>query len=271
MSIRFYLKHKGVKSTEDPRTITEQYVFKGSAVWVYVRAYVISATPRIKYGLFRQDIQIESKGHDLWYITIPYGPVPLPEPSVVDFSWEFDTTGGVARIKHAKQHIADYGRALETPPNHQGAIEVNQDGNVEGCDIVVPAFKWRENWNLPWGDFGWAYSSLVEELTGKVNSAPFRGRDAGTVRFDGGVGARSRQDPDSLRISFHFIASRNATALTVGDGDITGIAKEGWQYLWVESHKEEDTAAGRTVTRPIAAHVERVYDSASFAVLGIGS
>ena len=52
-------------------------------------------------------------------------------------------------------------------------------------------------------------------------------------------------------------------------GDITGIDKKGWEYLWVRYADAEDQNV--LVKRPIAAYVEQVYESGNFALLGIGT
>ena len=64
-------------------------------------------------------------------------------------------------------------------------------------------------------------------------------------------------------------ASPNRTGITVGD--ITGIAKKGWEYLWVRYEDAEDSTAKTLVKRPVAAYVEKVYESGDFAALGIGT
>ncbi|RLS54091.1 MAG: hypothetical protein DWH91_12750, partial [Planctomycetota bacterium] len=61
----------------------------------------------------------------------------------------------------------------------------------------------------------------------------------------------------------------NATGLVIGE--ITGINKEGWEYLWVRYADAEDTTAKVLVKKPIAVYVEQVYPTNSFASLGIGS
>jgi hypothetical protein len=52
-------------------------------------------------------------------------------------------------------------------------------------------------------------------------------------------------------------------------GSITGIAKSGWDYLWVRYADAEDQKV--LVKQPIAVYVERVYESGNFAGLGIGT
>ncbi|MBC7326197.1 MAG: hypothetical protein H5T99_12950, partial [Moorella sp. (in: Bacteria)] len=70
-------------------------------------------------------------------------------------------------------------------------------------------------------------------------------------------------------ITFKFAASPNKTNITIGD--ITGIAKKGWEYLWVLYEDAEDTNAQRLVKRPVAAFVEQVYPYGDFSQLGIGT
>ena len=87
----------------------------------------------------------------------------------------------------------------------------------------------------------------------------------GEVLFLGASG--SQRGEDDWEITFRFAASPNVTGLTVGP--ITGIAKRGWEYLWVRYSDAEDQHV--LVKQPIAAYVEKVYDEGNFAGLGIGS
>ncbi|MCK4601318.1 MAG: hypothetical protein KAU28_02550, partial [Phycisphaerae bacterium] len=66
-----------------------------------------------------------------------------------------------------------------------------------------------------------------------------------------------------------FAASPNKTNLTVGE--ITGIDKKGWEYMWVRYADAEDAAAKAIVKKPVAVYVEKVYEEGNFAVLGIGT
>jgi len=54
-------------------------------------------------------------------------------------------------------------------------------------------------------------------------------------------------------------------------GEITGIARKGWEYLWVRYADAKDDTAKAIVKKPVAAYVEKVYEEGSFAGLGIGT
>jgi hypothetical protein len=89
------------------------------------------------------------------------------------------------------------------------------------------------------------------------------------VLFHGAKGSQSAKNPDLVEMTFSFAASRDADNLSVGD--ITGIAKKAWEYLWVRYTSTDDTSAKKLVKRPSSVHIERVYDDADYSQLGIGN
>ena len=142
------------------------------------------------------------------------------------------------------------------------------DYSVEGVDITVPVFQFSETHYFTNDEVTPAYKGTLFSLTGKVNAGAFKGFQAGEVLFLGASGARRGTDPDDdWEITFRFAASPNASGISVGD--ISGISKRGWEYLWVRYADQEDTGSHAIVKRPVAAYVERVYDEGSFAGLGI--
>ncbi len=112
-----------------------------------------------------------------------------------------------------------------------------------------------------------AYKSTLFFLTACVNNDAFKGFAPGEVLFLGASGTQRGQE--DWEITFKFAASPNATGLVIGE--ITGINKKGWEYLWVRYADAEDTTAKVLVKKPIAVYVEQVYPMAAFAGLGIGS
>jgi hypothetical protein len=90
------------------------------------------------------------------------------------------------------------------------------------------------------------------------------------VLFLGASGNRSgNHSDDAWALTFRFAASPNRQDLTVGA--ITGIAKDGWDYLWVQYGNAVDADAQALIRSPVAAYVERVYPRGDFTALGIGS
>ena len=182
-----------------------------------------------------------------------------------DYRFSFSTTGQTAHIKSCKQDVATY-----VPPNKQAAnynhrqlIGAN-DGEVAGVDIVVPCLRLTLSYRQPKAVITDTYVRLLELMTGTYNNATFFGRAAGEVLFLGADGYQgNKTDP---QIDYQFLRLPNVTGLTIGT--ITGIAKLGHHYLWVEY---EDDPQSRMLKKPAAVHVCRVYESSNFSMLGVGT
>lgn len=188
----------------------------------------------------------------------------------------FDFSGGMQHISHSKQTFAKYAKSGETAPDCQGAIGFNGD-TIEGVDIVSPIYNFQETHFFNSLAVTPAYKAGLAQLVyAPVNAAEFRGFKRGEVLYLGASG--QKKGLDAWEITFRFAASQNIVHVA-GDshypgitiGDITGIEKEGWHYLWVRYEPNTDSSAKKLVPKPIAVYIERVYDYGNFNVLGIGN
>lgn len=221
---------------------------------------VHGTAPTLFRGLIKQRIQIAPRSGDQfrWDGTVDYGRVELLKPGEGE-RFSFNTTGGTAHITQSLETVQTYG---DDPPDCKGAIGVNGD-SVEGTDITVPQSQFSVTRVVPALLITLEYHSLLEDLTGTVNAATFRGRPRGSVLFLGAQG--DGEVGKDCEITFNFAHSKNATDLQIGD--ISGVAKEGWHYLWIR-YKDEESGE-ELVKVPSSVHVERVYEYGDFAGLGI--
>lgn len=83
----------------------------------------------------------------------------------------------------------------------------------------------------------------------------------------GAVGAQNGNGEWEVTCSFAY--SPNTVGRVIGD--IAGIAKKGWEYLWVLYQDEADDAAKRVVQRPVAVYVEQVLEYVDLNLLQLGS
>lgn len=183
-------------------------------------------------------------------------------------AFTFDTTGG--GTQHITQAIATkavYAGPTETdnPPEFQGAIGAGPDG-VEGCDVETPGYSFSYTHHLPIALWTPAYRTKLRNLTQKVNDAPWVSPsgdsfERGEVRFRGVQG--SRRGWDDVELTFHFVGEENLTDETVGP--ITGINKEGQDYIWF--WYESATSGNFPIKRPRFAVVAQVYKYGNFADL----
>jgi len=238
------------------------YVVVGTENDAEVRTLVETTIPAFYAGLAFQSYHISHQGGGLWEVSVRYG---KKEPKRTgESSFSFDTGGGTVHITQSLRTVAKYAPPGEEPPDYKGAIGVSNDA-VQGTDITIPTYNFKETHYLPVDLVTPEYKSVIFYLTGKVNDAPFRGFAPGEVLFLGASG--SQRGTEDWEITFSFSASPNATELTIGD--ITGIEKKGWEYLWVRYEDAEDENV--LVKRPAAVYVEQVYPYGDFSLLGIGT
>lgn len=242
-----------------------------------VYAHILAEQPSEKINplgganLVRQSIAVEQIGNDTWQATVRFGPKSKKktEPETGDELTEFDTTGGTHTVTHSKQTIASYSYTMAVEaPDMQQAINVSSSGgklDVKGTDIVIPALAVTRRKLQPVAVVTDAYVKTLARLTGKKNGDSFIGFAAGELLFMGARGSkRSDEDWD---VNYQFAASQNITGLTIGG--ITGIAKKGWDYLWVFFETEEDTDAACLAPRASFAYVEEIYEDGDFSLIGL--
>jgi len=246
------------------------YGVRGTDDDVVARTIVQAVSPSVHDGLYRQTIDLEPDWADTdtsngrWTATVRY--VANPTPQTEESSFSFETSGGTQHLTQSLETIGRYAPAGDTAPDYQGAVGVTHD-SVEGVDIAVPVYAFSETHYKPASFVTLAYRGTLFSLTGKVNSASFKGLTAGECLFLGARG--SRRGAGDWEITYNFAASPNRTSIVIGN--ITVPAKKGWEYLWVRYEDSLDPTANAIVKRPRAAYVEKVYELASFAALGIGT
>ena len=252
----------------DSPAATFKYVVRGTSSEQDALAAVEAAAPLAYDGLVRTAVEVTplGDGSDLWEGSARYGLMSSKPKEVGESTYQFDTGGGTQHITQAKEHVSSYAPPDETPPDHQGAIGVTHD-SVEGCDITVPVYNFSETHYFDAAAVTPSYKATLFSLTGKTNSASFKGFAAGEVLFLGASG--SQRGDGAWEITFRFAASPNAANLAVGS--ITVASKKGWEHMSVGYADAEDDQAKCIVKRPKWVDINRVYDAGNFAGLGIGT
>lgn len=275
MTIREKNNSRGFK-TGDSAEESLLYTLEGTSSDTEAESFATANTPATYKGLVRQSIEADPQWVDettdtgCWNITVKYG--VKPPTDVGESTFSFDTTGGTQHITQSLQTIARYAPPGKTAPDFKGAIGVTHDG-VEGVDIPLPVFNFSIRRRIPIAQWSAAYVGILHSLTRTVNDAPFsvtiRGDtytfEAGECLFLGASGDESSAS-DFVEVTYKFAASPNKTGITIGD--ITGIVKKGWHYLWVRYEDSEDTSAKAIVKKPVAAYVEKVLEESNLGLLG---
>lgn len=237
--------------------------------------------PGANVQLRAESYSVSYLGDDAWHVEIQYEKVGADpeEPAPLRRSRSFDTTGGTFHRTNAiDSNTMPFGeRHYPSSPTRSmyGAIGVDDNG-VNGVDIVVPQLSWTETYDVKSTYVTAAYIKSVAGLTGTVNNATFRTFAAGEVLF---LGCSGQQEWDEQKgdgpwsLSYRFVASPNCgsgeTKPAIKIGDISNIAKQGHEYLWVRYSDTVENSA--LLKKPSDVYVNKVYDSADFSGLGIGT
>lgn len=265
MSITVVEKWESRRHTEGENASAElTYLVMGTDNDLLAKSALRDGSYTIYDGLVRQSYSIDERvAEKIWLGTVRYGRRARPETG--ESTFQFDTGGGTQHVTQSLETVQKKAPPGKTAPDFQGAIGVTSD-SVEGVDITTPVYNFSETHYIAAAAVTGAYKANLFFLTGRVNSGAFRGFAAGEVLFMGASG--SKRGEEDWEITYRFAASPNVEGLTVGD--ITGLNKKGWEYLWCRYEDAEDHDAKMLVKRPIAAYVERVYESGDFSLLGIG-
>lgn len=181
-------------------------------------------------------------------------------------SFAFDTGGGTM---HRNQSLKTVSKVPNDAPDFNGAIEVDNEGNVNGVDVTMPVLNFTETHVMKGSRVSTSYKKSVAALTGTVNRSGFRGFSAGEVLFLGASGTKRSKKPNApWEITFRFAVSPNQSGLQVGKLKVS--QKKGWDYLWVRYADKVADNKKNVIKEPVAAYVEQVYPDGDFGNLGLG-
>ena len=181
-------------------------------------------------------------------------------------SFAFDTGGGTM---HRNQSLRTVSKVPNDAPDFNGAIEVDNEGNVNGVDVTMPVLNFTETHVMNASRVTTSYKKNVAAITGTVNRSGFRGFSAGEVLFLGASGTKRGKKNDSpWEITFRFAVSPNQSSLQVGKLKVS--QKKGWDYLWVRYADKVADNKKNVIKEPVAAYVEQVYPEGDFGNLGLG-
>ena len=181
-------------------------------------------------------------------------------------SFAFDTGGGTM---HRNQSLKTVSKVPNDAPDFNGAIEVDNEGNVNGVDVTMPVLNFTETHTMNGSRVTTSYKKTVAALTGTVNSSGFRGFSAGEVLFLGASGTKRSKKPNApWEITFRFAVSPSQSSLQVGKLKVPN--KRGWDYRWVRYADKVAENRKNVIKEPVAAYVEQVYPEGDFGNLGLG-
>jgi len=263
-------------------TFNQQYMVTGTDDKDEAATAIINAanlTPLILHGLafvVADSLDLDEVADGTWegsldFIT-PESTNSSQQPKQIgEITFTFDGTGGKILTRHAFEQTK-YGA---NAPDHGKAIDV-RDGEAQGVDVVIPALSFSLSQKFEGATITLPWLRQICLATGTVNSDTFCHFEPGEVLFLGPSGSQpfaflsnGTVAKGEREVEFRFAVSPNLADLTIGD--ITGIAKPGHDYLWIESKPVEDAASNAKgiTSKPIGVYVAQVYRRLAFSSLGL--
>lgn len=217
-------------------------------------------------AVFLSDVQLDdfitSPSRTIAFVSALYGPPdegsPLGGGGQPEAVYEFAYQAPSEHIYYALS-TTSYGTS---PPDIKNKVFIDADGQHQGLDL--PSGNTTNVWRLtvPSGFVTSTYEALVESMVGAVNSSPFKGRPAGSMRFVQCNSSLTRGG--SMTMTWGMQYSANQTGLTIGG--ISSINKLGHQLLWQLDDRQ--ISNGKQVLVPRAVYVQTVFPTADLNQLG---
>jgi len=216
--------------------------------------------------------EVTALGNGDFEASVPYAVPDWSFQAVNSFHLSFDISGQSQKITQSLSTVNSYAITTWSKRDFKGAINVSEEAStrtVDGCEIIIPAMVHTINYTFGNSVVTDAWIRTVAGVVGTVNNDTWHGFNPGECLLCRVSG--QRREDTLWDISFGSNISYNRTGLQVGD--ITGITKDGWDYLWVfYGQKEVPDSAGQTRLQPVPvqANVERVYQRTAYGTtLGI--
>jgi len=267
ISIRELSGRSGMDSA-DNNTANRRWLVRGSSDPIACRAIFVAYAGTISLysydGLGLKDMDwalYADGGPDSWEFQANYDYTP----EVGGCTISIDTGGGTVNTTSAFSQTK-FPASGEVAPDYGNSINVDADGNPAGIAKVIPSMKITVKAKIAaaYVNSPCEYAQILYACTGKVNDAAFLCFAAGEVLFLGATGELIAEDPV---LNFSFEISPNETGMTIGD--VSGINKDGHDYIWFNFKQEQDTGTNLKVTKTRAAYVAKVYEEADFSTMKI--
>lgn len=261
-------EEKNVGRRSSLTSAERSYVIRGATTEAEAVTGLLATAPTTLGGLVRIDNECEveeiSLSPAIFYGRAKYSTANFGSQPPSSFHVSFDIAGTSTHITQSRASVARY---PNTARDFKGTIGVSEDlSTIDGCDILIPALNFQVNYTKSESAVDESYISALMNIVGAVNTDVFKGFAIGTLLLTRVSG--QQRDDKAWDLSYSFACNPNETSLTIGG--ITGIAKKGWEYMWVKYKTIPDGSTPPVLTKvPEAVYIEEVYRKTAYSALGI--
>lgn len=235
---------------------------------VSVRNYLLDTVgnPPSIGSLVLDDISAEETIINVWECVARWKTYAMrSRPATGESQFSFEMGFEPAKIMYAPGGMTVYKKSGVSDWTPQMLNDRGDGETPEGVEVPEPTYKESETHWIPTSSLTTAYRNSLKSLVGKTNNAAFKGWAAGEVLLEGVSG--TRRGADDSEVTFRWAVRENQTGLTIGS--VTGVNKEGWQYVWPRSQivRNSNAPASTQITHVCIA---TVFGSGNFSQLNIG-
>ncbi|MDD3155345.1 MAG: hypothetical protein PHS41_10790 [Victivallaceae bacterium] len=251
-----------------------RYLVSNAASKEEAFAVVHAQAPGSVQNLRYAGMKFEGRTGDLIEITAQYeeGETLLPDSGDVDAepTISFDCSAVSKHILCALEQTKHPNSAKDSGNMIGWNGRTGREAEYAGVNIVTASMRIAITKKIRMSKINRTFMSMIANLTGKVNDAPFRDWNAGEVLFLGasytGVDKRSEQ----ITVTYHFAIQLNEPRLQIEIQDqMQTLSKKGWQYLWYISEQREDASTLAPRNLITGAYLATIYPEANFSPLGL--
>lgn len=197
---------------------------------------------------------------------------PEGENNFPQKSYSVDTSGGTIHITNGLKVISKVGDVSEKIGT---ALNVDEEGKVQGIDITSPVFNFHVSLDLPDSQVTSGLLQAIYEGTGKVNNAPFTlfgiqyltrdlyflGAQINTTQVN------NEEVENKWTLNYSFVANKSLINHVLNK-DLVVPLKSGWDNLTVLYERFSDKIVKKRVPKAVGAYVTQVFEELDFSTLG---
>ena len=279
--------------TPDGRTRENRYIIEGTSSRETAYNKLLEATQLQFQGLTATSWEVSRHSEDSWLGAVQYGKGKQeddqePPPGEAEFS--MSGSGWRKKIKHSiktrmakgvqRSNAGGSGPTYvqTTPPDFKRLLNVTFENGAftpKGLELGGEEDIFQITRTLEKDQMSSSYMSLLWRLRRNVNSRKIdMNIDGVKGTFDPGelmflyADVGYRRTEERWRLTLHFSAAQNEKNLQIGE--IQGIDKRGFDYLWFVEMQSEQAGPPKVLTiEPKWAYVEQVYEEADLEQLVI--
>ena len=230
--------------------------------------------PQTGIPLYAQDFSWDVQDPFYSICTITYktldGSDNLPVGAGLDFAPpSFSVHGETVNVRQSLSTVSGLDTlGADISGDCGGLINVTKEGDVNGVDILRRRMRFTVPRYYPLQIVSSAWIKNLASIVGTVCSHPFMSFEVGEIML-AGIDGGPNYAKQRMELQCQFDTSPNVGDVMIGSITLSDV--KGFSYVWSEYATGTSPNGKRAVSYPTTAREEKVYEYASWGILGFGA